>query len=66
MAASFWDSTMRRFWILSKEELEQRRQKLRDEDQALVQAYNLPEWRFLSIYFNSRRLPRAVVHSDVG
>ncbi|KAI1851642.1 hypothetical protein JX266_003104 [Neoarthrinium moseri] len=54
MAASFWQSTQRRFWIFSKDELEQIRGKLREEDQGLVQMFPLPEWRHLSIYFNQQ------------
>lgn len=57
MAASFWESTQRRFWLFSKDELEQIREKLKDEDSALVQMFPLPEWRQLSIYFNQRRSP---------
>ncbi|KAK7920257.1 RNA polymerase II holoenzyme cyclin-like subunit [Apiospora marii] len=54
MAASFWDSTQRRFWMFSKEELAQMREKLCDEDQKLVQLYPLPDWKYLYIYFNQQ------------
>ncbi|KAK8086219.1 RNA polymerase II holoenzyme cyclin-like subunit [Apiospora phragmitis] len=36
MAASFWESTQRRFWMFSKEELAQMREKLCDEDQSYI------------------------------
>jgi cyclin C len=54
MAASFWESTQRRFWIFTKDELERVREKLREDEQSLVQLFPLPEWRHLSIYFNQR------------
>lgn len=55
MAASFWESTQRRFWMFSKEELTQMREKLCDEDPKLVQMYPLPNWKYLYIYFNQRK-----------
>ncbi|KAI0137163.1 cyclin-C [Xylariales sp. AK1849] len=54
MAASFWESTQRRFWLFSKDELEQIRDKLKEDDQKLVQMFPLPEWRHMSIYFNQQ------------
>ncbi|KAK8093682.1 RNA polymerase II holoenzyme cyclin-like subunit [Apiospora hydei] len=42
MAASFWESTQRRYWMFSKEELAQMREKLCDEDPKLVQSYPFP------------------------
>lgn len=55
MAASFWESTQRRCWIYTKDELEGIREKLREDEQSLVQVFPLPEWRHLSIYFNQRK-----------
>jgi cyclin-C len=55
MAANYWESTQRRFWQFSKQELAELRQKLEDEEQNLVQAYPLPQLRHLSIYFNQRQ-----------
>ncbi|KAK8106898.1 RNA polymerase II holoenzyme cyclin-like subunit [Apiospora kogelbergensis] len=55
MAASFWESTQRRFWMFSKEELAQMREKLCEEDPKLVQMYPLPDWKYLYIYFNQRK-----------
>lgn len=57
MAASFWESTQRRFWTFTKDELGAIREKLREDEQALVQMFPLPEWRHLSIYFNQRWSP---------
>ncbi|KAK6826084.1 hypothetical protein PG987_013578 [Apiospora arundinis] len=54
MAASFWESTQRRFWMFSKEELAQMREKLCEEDPKLVQMYPLPDWKYLYIYFNQQ------------
>lgn len=54
MAASFWESTQRRFWMFSKDGLESIRDKQRADEQALYQTFPLPEWRHLSIYFNQR------------
>lgn len=54
MAASFWESTQRRYWMFSKEELAQMREQLEEDDQSLGQMFPLPQWRHLSIYFNQR------------
>ena len=56
MAANFWESTQRRHWQFSKDELATTRQKLDDEDPALVQMFPLPQLRHLNIYFNQRML----------
>ncbi len=55
MAANYWDSTQRRFWQFSKEQLASMRQKLQDEEQSLVQMFPLPQLRHLNIYFNQRK-----------
>ncbi|KAK4186046.1 RNA polymerase II holoenzyme cyclin-like subunit [Podospora australis] len=54
MAANFWESTQRRYWLFSKDELAAMRQKLEDEDPNLVQSFPLPELRHLNIYFNQQ------------
>ena len=56
MAANYWDSTQRRCWQFTKEQLSSMRQKLEDEEQNLVQLYPLPQMRHLNIYFNQRKL----------
>ncbi|KAF2999174.1 RNA polymerase II holoenzyme cyclin-like subunit [Neopestalotiopsis sp. 37M] len=68
MAASFWESTQRRFWIFTRDELAKTRSKLREDEQALVAMFPLPEWRHLSIYFNqqvSRLAKRLVLRQQV-
>ncbi|THV44064.1 hypothetical protein BGAL_0747g00050 [Botrytis galanthina] len=54
MAANYWESSQRKHWQFTREQLEDLRSKLEDEDQALVQAYPLPQLRHLSIYFNQQ------------
>ena len=54
MAANYWESTQRRHWQFTRQQLEDLRKKLEDEDQNLVQMYPLPQLRHLSIYFNQR------------
>jgi cyclin C len=57
MAANYWESTQRRNWQFTREQLEDLRKKLEEEDQNLVQMYPLPAVRHLSIYFNQRKGP---------
>lgn len=57
MAANYWESTQRKHWQFTKQELARLRQKLEDEDRNLVQAYPLPQVRHLSIFFNQRECP---------
>ncbi|KAI0202525.1 cyclin-C [Astrocystis sublimbata] len=54
MAASYWDSTQRRNWQYSKDELAQVREKLEENEQNLVQMFPLPQQRHLNIYFNQQ------------
>ncbi len=54
MAANYWESTQRKHWQFTREQLEDLRKKLDDEDQNLVQMYPLPQQRHLSIFFNQR------------
>ncbi|KAI9650645.1 RNA polymerase II holoenzyme cyclin-like subunit [Ciborinia camelliae] len=54
MAANYWESSQRKHWQFTREQLEDLRSKLEDEDQTLVQAYPLPQLRHLSIYFNQQ------------
>jgi len=56
MAANYWESTQRKHWQFTRQQLEDIRKKLEDEDQTLVQMYPLPQVRHLSIYFNQRKL----------
>lgn len=54
MAANYWESTQRRFWQFTKEQLAGMRQKLADDEQGLIQMFPLPQQRHLNIYFNQR------------
>lgn len=54
MAANYWESTQRRHWQFSREQLDGLRKDLEVEDQNLVQMYPLAQLRHLSIYFNQQ------------
>ncbi|GAW14818.1 hypothetical protein ANO14919_042210 [Xylariales sp. No.14919] len=54
MAANFWESTQRRHWQFSKDELAQMRENLEESEQSLVQMFPLPQRRHLNIYFNQQ------------
>lgn len=54
MAANYWDSSQRKHWTFTKDQLANMRQKLEDEDPALVQSFGLPQLRHLNIFFNQR------------
>jgi cyclin-C len=56
MAANYWESTQRRHWQFTKDELSDMRQNLEDEEAPLVQMFPLPQLRYLNIYFNQREL----------
>lgn len=54
MAANYWESTQRKHWQFTKDELAALRQRLDDEDPGLVHMFALPQLRHLNIYFNQR------------
>ncbi|RYO74195.1 hypothetical protein DL764_010949 [Monosporascus ibericus] len=54
MAANYWESTQRRFWQFSKDELAEMRGKLENEESNLIQMFTLPQWRHLNIYINQQ------------
>ncbi|KAK4251611.1 RNA polymerase II holoenzyme cyclin-like subunit [Corynascus novoguineensis] len=54
MAANYWESTQRKHWQFTKDELAAIRQRLDDEDPGLVQMFPLPPLRHLNIYFNQQ------------
>lgn len=56
MAANYWESTQRRFWQFSKDELAQMREELEKSEQNLVQSFPLPRRTHLNIYFNQRKI----------
>nr|Q2GVK1.2 RecName: Full=RNA polymerase II holoenzyme cyclin-like subunit [Chaetomium globosum CBS 148.51] len=54
MAANYWESTQRKHWQFTKQDLAAIRQRLDDEDPGLVQMFPLPQLRHLNIYFNQQ------------
>lgn len=56
MSANYWESTQRRFWQFTKDQLVTMRQKLEDDNAELVRMFPLPQQRHLNIYFNQRTL----------
>lgn len=64
MAANYWASTQRRHWQFSRETLADIRQKLEDDDRALVQQYPLPDRRLLSQFFSQRTYSHSLNAAD--
>ncbi|KAK3345363.1 RNA polymerase II holoenzyme cyclin-like subunit [Neurospora tetraspora] len=54
MAANYWESTQRKHWLFTKDELAAMRAKLEAEDPNLVASFPLPQLRHLNIYFNQQ------------
>lgn len=54
MSANYWESTQRRYWLFTKDQLATMRQKLEDDNAELVRMFPLPQPRHLAIYFNQR------------
>ncbi|RSL70005.1 RNA polymerase II holoenzyme cyclin-like subunit [Fusarium duplospermum] len=54
MSANYWESTQRRFWQFTKDQLVTMRQKLEDDNAELVRMFPLPQQRHLNIYFNQQ------------
>ncbi|KAI5457300.1 cyclin-like protein [Mariannaea sp. PMI_226] len=54
MSANYWESTQRRHWQFTKEQLATMRQKLEEENADLVRMFPLPQQRHLNIYFNQQ------------
>ncbi|KAK2742905.1 RNA polymerase II holoenzyme cyclin-like subunit [Myotisia sp. PD_48] len=59
MAANYWTSTQRRFWLFNKEQLSQIRRSLEDPDRSFIQQYPLPDPRLINIYLNQQLLKLA-------
>lgn len=55
MAANYWESTQRKHWQFTKDQLASMRQKLEEDEASLVHMFPLPQLRHLNIYFNQRR-----------
>ncbi|KAH9865436.1 hypothetical protein J1614_009019 [Plenodomus biglobosus] len=51
MASSYWESTQRKFWTFTKQQLAVERKKIEDSERNIVNLYPLPDLRHLSIYF---------------
>ncbi|KID90639.1 RNA polymerase II holoenzyme cyclin-like subunit [Metarhizium guizhouense ARSEF 977] len=56
MSANYWESTQRRHWLFTKDQLSTMRQKLDDDNADLVRMFPLPQPRHLAIYFNQQLL----------
>lgn len=54
MASSYWESTQRKFWTFTREQLAVERKRIEDSERNLVNLYPLPDRRHLSIYFYHR------------
>ncbi|KAK1772938.1 putative transketolase [Phialemonium atrogriseum] len=54
MAANYWESSQRKHWQFTKDQLTSMRQNLEAEDASLVQMFPLPQLRHLYIYFNQQ------------
>lgn len=55
MAANYWESTQRKYWQFTKEQLASLRSKLEEDNAELVRMFPLPQTRHLNIYFNLRK-----------
>lgn len=54
MSANYWESTQRRHWLFTKDQLNTMRTKLEEDNAELVRMFTLPQPRHLSIFFNQR------------
>ncbi|KAL1971295.1 hypothetical protein VTN77DRAFT_247 [Rasamsonia byssochlamydoides] len=54
MAANFWASTQRRYWLFTRERLAEIRENLMERDKLAYQQFPLPDLRLLNIYFNQQ------------
>jgi hypothetical protein len=54
MTSNYWESTQRKFWTFTKQELAVERTKIEESERNLVKMYPLPDRRHLSIYFYHR------------
>jgi len=56
MAANYWASTQRRYWLFTREKLAEVRDKQREKDMVAHTQFPLPDQRMLNIYFSQREL----------
>ncbi|RJE18275.1 hypothetical protein PHISCL_09388 [Aspergillus sclerotialis] len=54
MAANYWVSTQRRYWLFSREKLAEAREKLKERDNVAYSQLPLPDQRLLNIYFSQQ------------
>ena len=63
MAANYWTSTQRRFWLFTRDSLATAREKHEAEHDGISHQYHLPDRRLINIYIKdcllrlSKRLP---------
>ncbi len=50
MAANYWTSTQRRFWLFTKDSLADMREENEASDRTIVQQYPLPDHRLINIF----------------
>ncbi|KAM5506784.1 RNA polymerase II holoenzyme cyclin-like subunit [Microsporum canis] len=55
MAANYWNSTQRRFWLFDREKLAETRAALEEADRAFIAQYPLPDHRLLGKRMNTRQ-----------
>jgi cyclin C len=51
---NYWESSQRRFWTFTKQQLAAERKRMEEAEKNLVNLFPLPDRRHLSIYFYSR------------
>ncbi|XWW93324.1 hypothetical protein V2A60_001257 [Cordyceps javanica] len=54
MSANYWDSTQRRYWLFTKDQLNTMRTKLEQDNHDLVRMFPLSQPRHLAIFFNQQ------------
>ncbi|ATY63555.1 C-type cyclin (Fic1) [Cordyceps militaris] len=54
MSANYWDSTQRRYWLFTKDQLNTMRTKLEQDNIDLVRMFPLSQPRHLAIFFNQQ------------
>ncbi|KAL2222124.1 C-type cyclin [Thermoascus aurantiacus ATCC 26904] len=54
MAANYWASTQRRYWLFTRERLAEIRENLKERDKTAYSQFPLPDQRLLNIYFNQQ------------
>ncbi|KAL2003206.1 hypothetical protein VTN02DRAFT_4613 [Thermoascus thermophilus] len=54
MAANYWASTQRRYWLFSREKLSEIRENFKERDKMAYSQFPLPDLRLINIYFNQQ------------